>query len=367
MQIGINLLYLIPDKVGGTETYARELVENLSNQVQSKTLIILYCSREAAPTFKPRSNIKIVTLPFYAKNRFIRLVIEQTFLPFIVWRQNIDVLLSLGYSAPIFHLFPSVVTIHDLNWYYHPEDFSLLQCFIWKCLTITSARSADHIIAISTATSDSLKQILNIPAAKISIILHGTPNHKFVKDTKHLYFKQKYLFTVLAGYPHKNLITLLRAFRQIHILYPDLLLVICGLGGRADVTNSAYIHRYHLDNVVKIIGYVSDEDLSSLYRGTEIFVFPSAYEGFGLPVIEAMSYQIPVVSSNAFSLKEVVGDGGLLVDPYDIDEYVHAVTSLLQSAKLRASIVSRGTNRISALKWSNTAHKTLTILQKYQK
>ncbi len=346
MRIGINLLYLIPGKVGGTETYARELIPVMAETDQ----LVIYCDRSTALTFKPTKNVKIIALPFNSSNRLARIFLEQTLLPILCLVHQVDVQFSLGYSAPFIHFCPSVVTIHDLNWYFHPEDFNRINRYVWEWMTRLSARFSTHVITDSQSSADSLYQVLKIPKVKITPILHATPSK--VK-TKQYPIQKPYLFTVMANYPHKNLASLLKAFDQLAKKFPDLTLVVCGLGKQSYSTSR-----------VKYLGYVSREELAFLYTNASIFVFPSAYEGFGYPVLEAMSYGAPVISSNATSLSEVVGEGGILVDPYDIKGYVKAITEVFQSSKLRNDLILRGKKRSSELKWEYTSSKSLSVLRR---
>jgi len=346
MQIGINLLYLIPGKVGGTETYARELIPAMLNPADK---FYIFCGRETAPTLPSLPNCQIVTLPIYSSNRLTRILAEQTILPWLSYKYKLDVIFSLGYSSPFIHSCPTVVTIHDLNWYYHGEDFSLSSRLMWQLLTRMSAMTASHIITDSRASADSIHQVLGVPTSKVTPILHGTPTTLKVSHQKP---KNPYIFTVLANYPHKNLKTLLRSFKKIAQSLPKWDLIICGLGKQPSSSDR-----------IKYLGYVSRQELASLYGNASVFVFPSAYEGFGYPVLEAMSYGTPVVSSNAFSLKEVVGDAGLLVEAYDTDSYVDAISSILSSEKIRADLVNRGYKRTLELKWSRTAELTMKILR----
>lgn len=346
MQIGINLLYLIPGKVGGTETYARELIPSLIN---TRDKIYIFCGRETAPTFPSLPNCQVVTLPIYSTNRLARILVEQTMLPWLCFKYKLDVIFSLGYSSPFIHPCPAIVTIHDLNYHYHPEDFGILSRTIWQIMTYLSAHTADHVITDSEASAKSISQILKVKESKVSAILHGTPS--VLKTTKKQP-KTPYIFTVLANYPHKNLKTLLAAFKRLSETTEDLDLIICGLGKQPSSSSK-----------VEYLGYVSRQELADLYTNASVFVFPSAYEGFGYPVLEAMSYGTPVVSSNAFSLKEVVGDAGILVEPYDIPSYVKAIKSILSSDKVKKSFINKGRKRVSELQWTYTAEKTLKTLK----
>lgn len=359
MRIGINILYLVPDRVGGTETYARELLGALTQVLAPGDSLVVYASSETAPTFQGLDEIEIVRLPFYSRYRALRMIIEQTVLPIRCVTDKIDVLFSLGYSAPFFHPCPSIVTIHDLNWHYHPEDFSRVNRWLWKVITTLSARTADRVITDSKASYTSICAVLGTSKSKVTPVLHGTPAKVKPVGVR----KGKYILTVVAGYPHKNLPTLLTAFSHIAQKHADVDLVICGLSGRSDDVNAVRIKELGLESRVDILGYVTRGELAGLYRDAQVFVFPSAYEGFGYPVVEAMSYGTPVISSNAYSLEEVVGPGGILVDPYDHKAFAAAIDKILSSPRERERWIRKGGKRAGELQWEVTAKRTLAVLR----
>ena len=370
MRIGINVLYLVPDDVGGTETYAKELIDELSCTKHKNDELIIYCNRENYRSFSLNSRVTAIRVPISAKIRPLRLLAEQIILPIYALVHGLNVMFSLGYTSPWLLLCPSVVTIHDLNWHYHPESFKPVAKFIVEWMVRISASTASHIITDSVSSADSIRSVLKLDDKHVTPILHGVPRTtpltpSNIRATLVKYEVEKpYLFTVVSGLPHKNLHSLIRAFQTLHKSFPELNLVVCGLGGLSARSNQALIKQMGLQKRIKLLGYVTTEELAALYHSADIFVFPSAYEGFGYPVVEAMSYGTPVVSSNAFSLREVVGSGGILVDPYDVAGYVKSITRLLKSATLRQDLVTRGTLRASELKWEQTAQQTLAVLRR---
>lgn len=227
MNIGINILYLIPGKVGGTETYATELIRAFTRLVKKNDKIIIFTGIEAESMFNKHANINVVVLPLYSNNRIVRIIAEQFLLPIYCIIYKIDTLFSLGYSSPLFHLCRSVVTIHDLNWYYHPEDFNTLNKYVWEYMTRLSAITANHIVTDSQSSADSIVNVLKISDNKITPILHGVPEKISLSHEEasiilnKLAIHRPYLFTVLAGYPHKNLVTLLKAFSKLVNSYPS--------------------------------------------------------------------------------------------------------------------------------------------------
>lgn len=368
MNIGVNILYIIPDKIGGTETYARNIIPALSKKLRRGDKLILFAGYETAPTFPTTHNIEIITLPVRSANRLARILAEQFLLPLYCVYYKVNIMYSLGYSAPFLHHCPSVVTIHDVNWYYHPEDFSPVNRLIWEYLTRLSAITSDHIVTDSKYSANSIVNILRVPLQKVTPILHGVPapiklsKKEATENLAKLKIKKPFILTVVAGYPHKNLSTLLKVFAIIAPKYKSLLLVVCGLGGKADISNLKLMKNLGLHARVKILGYVDRKVLASLYLNTEVFIFPSAYEGFGYPPIESMSYGAPVVSANSSSLPEVVGNGGYLVDTYAVEQYVKSIETILTNKHLRNELVRQGKERIRKLNWEKSASDILLIL-----
>lgn len=369
MRIGINLLYLIPDVVGGTETYAKELIAALLSQIGESDELVAFCTRESSTIFSSQPKLRIHILPFHSQNRIARIIAEQTLLPFYSLKEGIDVLLSLGYTQPLLLPCKSVVVIHDLNWKYHPEDFSLIPRIFLQFLTTLSARRSSAIIAISQATKTSIVEHLSIDPNKISVIYHGmtqSVNHEgAISITRKKYgLPKKYLFTVLSHYVHKNLETLVGAYEAIGKDEASLHLVIAGTGtGNAKRLRAKYIKETG-NPKIHLLPHLTNQELAALYQGAEIFVFPSAYEGFGLPVLEAMSHQTPVISSNAYALKEVVASGGILVDPYDVEQYIIAIKQLLKNKTLRQKCIQAGVRQVSKFTWEKCGKETLSLIKK---
>jgi len=369
MRIGINLLYLIPGLVGGTETYARELISSMMNQISKGDQLIAFCSRETGKTLSDASQLTIITLPVNSINRIGRVLVEQVLLPIHCYKYKIDLLLSLGYSQPLLLPCKSIVTIPDLNWYYHPEDFNIVTRIFLKYLSTISAYRSNAIIAISQSTKDSVMSIMKIKPVKIHVIYLGASFSRVASADNGKVVRSKYslpkhfILTVLSHYPHKNLETLIQAFLQIQNRWKELHLVIGGTGtGENRILRKKSISKLQ-NKYIHVLPYVSEDDLASIYQLADVFVFPSAYEGFGLPVLEAMSQNTPVISSNAFSLKEVVGKGGILVDPYDKEGYVLGITELLTNKNMRAKYIKAGLEQVNKFSWDKCSYHTLKLVR----
>jgi len=374
MRIGINALFLIPDKVGGSEIYLRNLLCYLA-KIDKENEYILFINKENSHTFRiSQPNFTEVLCPIKASFRPARILWEQFVLPFQIKKYKIDVLHSPGYTAPILTLCCSVVTIHDMNYFYYPQDFPKLTALSLKLLVPLAARSSYKIIAVSKNSKKDLVKVLKIPESKICVIYEAgssylsvstaTENKIREKLKKGYGIGKKFILSVSASHPHKNLYRLIQAYdilcRKYHI---DCQLVIVGVRGRAHFSLVNLAKEMSLEDSIIFTGWIPKENLSLLYSEAELFVFPSLFEGFGMPVLEAMRHCTPVVSSNTASLPEVVGEAAILINPYNTGEIAEAMYRLLKDQALRGSLVKKGLNRIKRFSWEKTAKQTLKVYE----
>jgi len=378
MRIGINILFLIPGKVGGSEIYLRNLLENLT-MIDRENEYILFTNMENSGTFKiSQDNFKEVLCPVRASFRPARVLWEQFILPFQIKKYRIEVLHSPGYTAPLLASCCSIVTIHDMNYFYYPEDFSKLTTFFLKLLVPLAARRSRKIITVSRNSKKDIVQILKIPESKICVIYEAGSSHLSVpivienkvreKLKERCGIDKKFILTVSVSHPHKNLHRLVEAYDILCKRYQIACqLLIVGIKGRAQSGLMNLVKELSLEKRVIFTGWVSNEDLLLLYSEAELFVFPSLFEGFGIPVLEAMAQGTPIVSSNAASLPEVVGDGALLVDPCNIDEIAEAMHRVLTDETLRVALIKRGFKRVSRFSWEKTARETLAVYKRVYK
>lgn len=368
MRLGLNLLYLVPGEVGGTETYARELIPVLVQKLKPGDTLFLFTGRETASSFKTGGKLKVVPLPVFSRLRPLRLLFEQLVLPVYCLFYRLDLIFSLGYSAPFLHPCPSIVSIHDLNWYYQPKNFHPVTRFFWRYLTHFSAATSDAIITISHATKQSLIRIMQVPAGKITVIPLGVSTPLKIKSSEikaclqKYHLPKRYLLSVLSHYPHKNFPDLVHIFGQLSDKFPDLHLVVGGTGTAKDrLIRQQYIAHLPQQNI-HLLPYLTRRELQIIYEQAELFVFPSAYEGFGLPVLEAMNFEVPVVSSDVFALKEVVGQAGILVKPADLAGFVSGAEKILNNQKLRRQYTQAGRLQASLFTWDRCATETLKLI-----
>ena len=365
MRIGLNLLFLIPTKVGGSETFVRALVGALEKYDRENTYI-LFCNKENHLTFKPSGNIQTVEVPISASNKILRIIYEQILFPIFIRKYNLDVLHSLGYISPFWLPVKSIVNIIDLNWYYHPEDFGLVERLVWKFMVVNSAKYSNAITTISKSSKKSLKKILHIKKP-IEVIYMGEPtleNPDSKNDLIKKGIKFPYLFSLTSAHPHKNVLGLLMIFKMVVDKGSNLNLVIAGLGGRNEGKIRKFIEFNSLSGRVKILGYVSDSTMSTLFKYAKAFVFTSMYEGFGIPILESFHYGTPVISSNAFSLKEVVGDGGIQLNPNDYGAFLNEIIKLSTNQMYYRKLSSMSKMRSTHFDWKNEVNKLKLFYKK---
>jgi glycosyltransferase involved in cell wall biosynthesis len=355
VRIGINALYLIPGEVGGTETYARRLVAHLPRPGDE---IVLFSNAEAVDTWGAL-DVEVVRCPVRARSRPARLVYEQTILP--VQCRGLDVLHSLGYTAPLVAPCPTVVTLHDLNYHFHPEDWSQAALWANRVLVPAVARASTRVLTISQSSADAIARVLGVERSRLDVVYHGVDGNVVDGGALPSGIAPGYLLSVTATHPHKNLDVLLAAYERLRAAWVDAPpLVLVGIAGR----QHEEVARRAARGGVTMMGWVDDATLGALYRHAGAFVFPSRYEGFGFPVLEAMSAGVPVVSSNATSLPELYGDAALACDPDDVAGFATAMQRASTDRPLRESLIQRGRVRAATFTWARAAEQTRAVYER---
>ena len=259
-----------------------------------------------------------------------------------------------------------VITVHDLSFLRYPY-FYTLKSRLWhqNLLAKKIIQQADAIIAVSNSTKNDLIDLLNIEASKIRVIAEGVDNKfqptdnqmELARVKKRYRLPEKFLLFLGTLEPRKNIESVISAFNQ---LSTDHYLVIGGGDGWKSKTIKELTAK---NDKIKIIGYVKEEDKRGLYSLADIFVYPSYYEGFGLPLIEAMACGVPVIAGSNSSQVEVVNGAGLLVDPYNIKEIKQAIEFILKDKALRDKLIKNGLARAKEYNWQQTAQETLEVFE----
>jgi glycosyltransferase involved in cell wall biosynthesis len=347
LRIGVNALYLIPGGVGGTEIYLRNLLQALG-EIDRENQYIVFTNRETGSDLVPdRPNFVHAPQTVRAAFRPARIVWEQLVLPFAARKHRIDVLFNPGFTAPLLCACPMVTVFHDLQHKRHPEYFRWFDLPFWDFFLWAAARRSRGLLAVSQATADDLERYYGRHA---HVVYHGV-ERQFLEISQQRE-PRDYLLCVSTTHPHKNLQRLLRVHAQITNA-PRL--VITGVRGFA----ADEIERLG-GNSIEIAGWVPREQLYELYRGALGFIYPSTFEGFGMPVLEAMAAGVPVACSDIPPLREIARSTVHFFNPADDRELRNALV-LLASGKISTDAAQR---RATDFTWEKTARATLDYLSK---
>ncbi|MFH0965808.1 MAG: glycosyltransferase family 1 protein [Planctomycetota bacterium] len=368
MLIALNTLFLIPGKIGGMETVVRGLVRALAALDRSNEYVI-FANRENAPTWDDLpENFSVFECPVRGTAKVSRTLYEQTKLASRARRLGVAVLHSLGAVAPpTSPAFRSVLTIPDLIYRRFPGEWTPLQRLVGGYLNERAARTVDRIITLSEFSKMDICKDFGVPPEKVSVIPPGCQDIPPDSESADRFFRDArisfpYIFSVGSTYYHKNLDGLLRAFQILRRRFrlPHRL-VVSGLRMRAHSFFERDVARLGLARSVLWTGWVSPAVLRALYERADCFLFPSLYEGFGLPVLEAMALETPVACSNVTFLPEVAGDAAVTFDPRDPDAIADAVQRILDEPDLRRSLVEKGRARARTFTWERCARQTLEL------
>lgn len=360
MRIGIDCRTIQESEPAGTAHYTLELVRALLEIDAENQYALFFRTKPQDEIFK-RQNAKIVVLPQssipYISNH---LLFSQT-----LRREKLDIFHATANALPIGYNGVSVLTIHDLAIYINPEWFPK-QTFSTKFLVPRSLAKAKKIIVPSESTKQDLQKIFRIPEDRIKVIYEGVRAEETSDKAKGIALekfgiKEKNYFLFLGTIePRKNLIALIAAYKTLIQKNPDApILVLAGGKGWKNEDIFEAIKKRSLENKIKYLGYVSNEEKFVLMKSAFLFVYPSLYEGFGLPILEAMSKGVPVISSRISSIPEIAGDAALLIDPNNDDEIANALEKLWKDDNLRAKLIAKGKIQSALFSWTKTAKQTL--------
>jgi glycosyltransferase involved in cell wall biosynthesis len=365
MHVGLNLVYLVPGETGGTETYARELVAALVAH-HPQLRVTAFINREsAADAASPWPGlVPTVTVPVSARRRSEWVRGEQQLLPGLAARVGVDVLHSLANTSPLRGPQRRVVTIQDVIFRIYPQTHTRARALALRVLVPLGARRAHRIIASSGSTRDDLVEMFGVLPSKIDVVPLGL-GARTVAPTAEPELRGRLglgtrtvALTVSAKRPHKNLMRLLDALALIPAERRPLL-ILPGYPTPYEADLRARAARLGLEGDTRFLGWVADEDMEGLYALAACFVFPSLYEGFGLPVLEAMARRVPVATSDRGSLAEVAGAAALLFDPEDPRAIAAALERLLGDASERERLRALGVAQAARFTWQATAAATV--------
>jgi glycosyltransferase involved in cell wall biosynthesis len=357
--IGIDGSRLAVGERTGTETYSCHLLRALA-EIEPTDPIRVYLNSER-PNLELPPSFVYTPIPFPRFWTHARLSWE-------VFRRPPGVLFIPAHVVPLWHP-RTVVTIHDLGYIHEPESHPASQRRMLDWTTRWSCRAATKIIAISEATKSDLVQHYRIKEEKIRVVHHGVSDSiQRTSDADNFGVRAKYAlparYVLFVGtvQPRKNIARIVAAMKSVEAAGFPHKLVVAGKPGWLSDRVERDLAETGRPELIQRIGYVPDVDVPALYSGADAFCFPSMYEGFGLPILEAMACGTPVVTSTRGSLPEIAGDAALLVDPTSVDEIGQALVRVLSDTDLRIRLITAGQVRARQFSWRATAAATLDLL-----
>ena len=372
MHIGIDA-HAIGARQGGNETYIANLIKSLAEIDGDNRYTIYLANAGAAAQWREEFTNRY-------KNFSVRLLPPPTplvrvpvYLTYELFRRPVDVL-HVQYTAPPFCRVPVVVTIHDLAFERMPETFTRRGSFQLKLTVRRTARKAARVATVSEYSRQDLLDIYKLAPEKVVVTYNGvessfTPRPSVPNEAEEIRRRfgvsRDFLLAVGSLQPRKNLVRLIRAYARLRSerenFSPQLVIVGRKLWLASEIFDEVKRQRW-ADDVI-LTGYVADEDLPALYRAARAFVYPSLFEGFGLPPLEAMACGTPVVTSDISSLPEIAGDAALLIDPNDERALANALIEIMNNDRLRAELRVKGIAQAKKFTWRDAAEKTLRLYQ----
>jgi glycosyltransferase involved in cell wall biosynthesis len=367
-RIGINLLYINPKLAGGSVTYALKLIKEISLLDQHNEYVI-YINKECKNiNFEFGRNFEIRVLNFEYSSVYLRYFWEQIILPFYIFKDKVDLVHSLGYVTPLLTSAKKVVSILDINYRGHLSNMSPSKRFLLGSMVNLSAIFSKKIITISHFSKNQIIKHTKANGNKIIVTLLSGSNDNLesnlIADTSialKYNIDSDYIIAFSSPSPHKNIHRLLESFKVVSKSKSDLKLVLVGHKHKSHLLE-AIIKDLELVDKVIFTSFIPDNDINPLITSAKAFVFPSLYEGFGIPLLDAQACKVPVASSNAGSLPEVGGTSVFYFNPYDINSMSVSILKAIEiSDNLNSKIVEHAFDNRKLFSWLKTAQETLNV------
>lgn len=377
MRIGIDCRSILNPGRGeqaGIGHYTFYLVKHLLRLDQRNEYVLFFDSRTDRERVQEleRRNVKVVFFPFSQYRKFMPIAYSHVLITGLLMKERLDLYHSPTASIPLTYRGCSVITVHDLAIFKFPKLFPSGQQLSTKLVVPRSIRRAKRIIAVSEATKRDLRQLFRVPEKRMRVIYEGFVRErapKSIVDVTQKYGLGKYVLFVGTIEPRKNLVNLIKGFSSVANL-PSMKktnLILVGAAGWKNGDVLKAIADAKSNGRIRYLGYVPHTDKLQLIERSSAFVFPSLYEGFGLPVLEAMSIGAPVITSRVSSLPEICGTSAVFVNPARFKEIGQAIAKVIGSPVLRAKLIAEGQRRAAMFTWDATAKETLQVYHEVYK
>jgi glycosyltransferase involved in cell wall biosynthesis len=363
VRIGIDARKLHDFGIG---TYIRNLLRELAKLDKTTEYVLFTKPHDIGVAAALGENFRAVPAQSVGYS-----VAEQISIPLVARRERVDLVHEPHYVLPVLTPSRTVVTIHDCIHLMFPEYLPNRLGYVYaRAALYAAAHKSDRIFTVSEQSKRDILRFFSVPPEKIVVTPNAIddqfnlpPSEEHLVNTRERYqLSHSYLLYVGNIKPHKNLERLIEAFHLVRLQgRSELELIIIGDEISKLQSLRRAIHKYDIHRYVRFLGHVPDKTLAVLYRLAAVFVFPSLYEGFGLPPLEAMASGTPVVTSNVSSLPEVVGDAAVLVDPYKAEAIADGILDVLRSAHLRDDLRKRGLERVKAYSWARSVQQVRAV------
>ncbi len=369
MRIGIDATTLPPQPVGAGN-YIIQLIRALASLKVNDEFVIFVQQRGQALISLPE-NDSFEWIILEDRNPGSRLIWEQTLFPQLIKKSGVDLLHSMHYTRPVRLPCASVVTFHDMTFFLYPELHTRAKRLFFPLAIRASARQADALTAVSESTRQDAIRVLGISPEKIATTQLGVdPAFRSINDAaikrkiaEKYDLPERFILYVGLLEPRKNLPMLIRAYKRLIDGGENYKLVLVGRYGWMYEELLKQINNLDLEGMVHFTGYVSQEDLPLVYNLSSLFVYPTLYEGFGLPALEAMACGVPVITTDVSSLPEIVGEAGILVPVNNVEALYGAMIAVLGDEDLRRKMINKGILRAAKFTWKQTAKLTFQVYQ----
>lgn len=359
----------IPQPMAGAGVYIYNLIKQLALEGNATDYVFFASSKTVNALRHEKCRAKLI--PVDINKASMRLVWEQVVLPRLLQENNVDLLHSPHYTMPLAAHTKRVVTYHDLTFFILPQVHQPIKTAFFRIMMTLTKKNADHIITDSESTRQDAIRLLGIDPSKISSVLLAAnsvfkPIENEVASSrlqKYGLNVNRYICYVGVIEPRKNVDLLIEAYARIADQFQDIPLVIVGKQGWQYNRVFRKVNDLGLNDRVRFLGHICMDDLVAIYSGASVFVYPSQYEGFGLPVLEAMQCGAPVITTNVSSMPEVSGGAAILIDPDNIDALSTAMADVLKNATLASRLSNSGLERAKSFSWSKTARETIHIYE----
>ena len=358
-RVALNLTYLDPGRTGGMEVVARELLPALVAAAPADWELVALMNPRAAAADGPWNAMQVEEIPVDVADRVAWVRAELTAVPKAASRLGADLVHSLGNTGPWRSRVRRSVTVNDLIHHRIPQPGLALKSRVTGAFVAGGAKRAARVIVAATQTRDDLVELIHVPRERIDVVPYGISKPR-VAPTPEAELRERLglgdrplVLSPSARQPHKNLDRLIVAHAQLPAPRP--LLVLPGYSTGQDGPLQQHARELGVDADVRRLGWIDQADLEGLYACSALLVFPSLYEGFGLPVLEAMQRGLPVACSSAGSLAEIAGDAALIFDPLDPEAIAESVGRLLSDRELRDRLIAAGLQQAARYTWAACA------------